>query len=226
MNRDQDPPAGTEHPAGIDEVTSRTVGQLTKQPPVGPDPRSAHTPRSTHTTRRPWSPRRIPAALTALLIAAAAGILLFDIARVRAGQPAAAWRVRLADELATRPLDDLWVRIGAAVIAVLGLWLIALAVTPGLRHQLPLKTPDAQVRAVLDREAAAFLLRDAAMRVPGVSGVRIRMGRHRIGTRADVRFRDPARVRADLLAALGEELDRLTLAHPPSLAVRVRTRRK
>ncbi|MEV7618165.1 DUF6286 domain-containing protein [Streptomyces sp. NPDC089799] len=219
MNRDQDPPAETEQPTGTERAIPPTTGQPTEKP-AGPPARS------THPTHRPRSARRIPAALTALVIGAAAGFLLFDIARVRTGRPAAAWRARLADELATRPLDDRWMQIGAAVLTVLGLWLLVVAVTPGLRHLMPLRTPDPQVRAVLDREAAVFLLRDAAMRVPGVSSVRIRMGRHRVTTRADVRFRDPAQVKADLLAALREEIGRLTLVHPPSLSVRVRTRRK
>ncbi|WP_404961689.1 DUF6286 domain-containing protein [Streptomyces sp. 147326] len=216
MKRDQAPPAETERPTATDEVTSLTVGQLAKQSSAGPRP----------TVRRPWSARRIPAALTALLIGAAAGTLLFDIIRVHAGRTAAAWRTRLADELATRPLDDPWIRISAVVIGLLGLWLIVLALTPGLRDQLPLRTPDAQTHAVLDRDAAALLLRDAAMHVPGVSAARIRISRNRVGARADVRFRAPADVKADLLVALREELTRLALARPPRLAVRVRPRRK
>ncbi|MEJ8645659.1 DUF6286 domain-containing protein [Streptomyces sp. MS1.HAVA.3] len=216
MKRDQAPAAETEQPSAPDEVTSRTVEQLAKQSSAGPRP----------TVRRPWSARRIPAALTALLIGAAAGTLLFDIIRVHAGRPASAWRTRLADELATRPLDDTWIQISAAVIGLLGLWLIVLALTPGLRDQLPLRTPDAQTHAVLDRDAAELLLRDAAMRVPGVSAARIRIFRNRVGARADVRFRAPADVKADLLVALREELARLALARPPRLAVRVRPRRK
>ncbi|MGO4456554.1 DUF6286 domain-containing protein [Streptomyces sp. M-16] len=232
MERDQDRPADRRQPTATDrqqptatdgeqhtpadQVTSRTVGQLSKQPSAGAQP----------TARRPWSARRIPAALTALLVAAAAGTLLFDVVRVRAGRPAAAWRTRLADELATRPLDDVSIRIGAAVIAVLGLWLVVLALTPGLRNQLPLKTPDAQMRAVLDRDAAALLLRDAAMRVPGVSAARIRVFQHRVRARADVRFRPAAEVKGDLVMALREELDRFALARAPRLAVQVRTRPK
>ncbi|MEW2417834.1 DUF6286 domain-containing protein [Streptomyces sp. NPDC046866] len=205
-----------EQPTSADEVTSRTVGQLAERPSAGPLP----------TARRPWSVRRIPAALTALLVAAAAGTLLFDIVRVRVGQPAAAWRTRLAGELATRPLDDVSIRIGAAVVAVLGLWLILLALTPGLRNQLPLKPPDARMRAVLDRDAAALLLRDAAMRVPGVSAARIRVFQHRVRARASVRFRPAAEVKSDLVVALREELDRCALAHAPRLKVRVRARPK
>ncbi|MFE2328758.1 DUF6286 domain-containing protein [Streptomyces sp. NPDC059385] len=216
MKRDQDPPAETEQPTATDGDTSRTVGQPETHAPAGPRPKVG----------RRWSERRIPAALTALLIGAAAGTLLVDIIRVRGGQPAAAWRTRLADELATRPLDDTWIQIGAAVIGLLGLWLIVLALTPGLRHEVPLKTSDGQMHAVLDRDAAALRLRDAAMRVPGVSAARIRVFQHRVGARADVRFRAPDDVRADLLVVLQEELDRLALARPPGLSVRVRPRRK
>ncbi|MFH7595247.1 DUF6286 domain-containing protein [Streptomyces racemochromogenes] len=233
MERDPDRPADRERPSATDrrqfaaaegeqrtsadEVTSRTVGQRAEHPSAGPLPA---------TTRRPWSVRRVPAALTALLVAAAAGTLLFDIVRVRAGRPAAAWRTRLADELATRPLDDVAIRIGAAVMAVLGLWLILLALTPGLRNQLPLRTPDARLRAVLDRDAAALLLRDAAMRVPGVSAARIRVSQHRVRARADVRFRAAAEVKSDLVVALREELDRCALVRAPRLKVRVRARPK
>ncbi|CAM5622835.1 DUF6286 domain-containing protein [Streptomyces avidinii] len=215
MEREQDPLAQKE-PTATDEATSRTVGLLDERPPTGP--RSA--------ARRPWSARRIPAALTALIIAVATGTLLFDVIRVRAGQAAAGWRIRLADELAARPLNDPALQIGAAVIAVIGLWLIILALSPGLRHQLPLETPDAEMRAVLDREAAELKLRDAAMRVPGVSAAKVRFFRHRIKARADVRFRAPVDVKADLLVALQEALDRLALARPPSLDVRVRPRHK
>ncbi|MFD7539921.1 DUF6286 domain-containing protein [Streptomyces sp. NPDC059819] len=177
-------------------------------------------------TRRLCSPRRIPAALTALVITAATGTLLFDIARVRAGREAAAWRSRLAHELATRPLDDIWMLTGAALTAALGLWLIILALTPGLRHQLPLNTRGHNpVRAVLDRDAAALLLRDAALRVPGVSRARIRVRRHRITAHADIRFRDLGEAKTELAEALREQRDQLTLVHPPRITLRVRQRR-
>ncbi|WP_329107068.1 DUF6286 domain-containing protein [Streptomyces sp. NBC_01439] len=198
-------------------MTTARTGRQDKEP-------AGH--RSQPRTPRPWSARRIPSALTALVVGAAAAILLFDVAAVRAGQQAAAWRTRLADELAQRPLDDPWVQACAAAISVLGLCLIVLAVTPGLRHRLPLKTPDTQIHAVLDRDAAGLLLRDAAMRVPGVSAARIRVRRNRVRARADVRFRAPDDVRADLVLALQQELDRLALAHPARLGVRVRPRRK
>ncbi|WP_229900938.1 DUF6286 domain-containing protein [Streptomyces capoamus] len=156
----------------------------------------------------------------------AAVAALVDVIAVRAGRPAAAWRRNLADELATRTVDDVWMLTGAAVAAAVGVWLIVLALTPGLRHWLPQRTPAdcPRLRACLNRDGAADVLRDAAMRVPGVGAARIRVGRHRITAHADVRFRDPRQVKDDLTTVLGEERDRLTLALPARIVVRVRPR--
>lgn len=177
-------------------------------------------------SRRPWGARRGPAGIAASLIALAAGALLFEAVWTRTGHRANAWWSRLTDEFATRPVDDVWILTGAAVTAALGLWLIVLALTPGLRRQLPLRHPTnshGPTSAVLDRKGAALLLRDAAMRVPGVSAARVRVRRRRVKVRADVRFRDTADVKDELTDTLRhEEHDRLALARPPRLTVRVR----
>ncbi|MFF3765351.1 DUF6286 domain-containing protein [Streptomyces sp. NPDC001922] len=176
------------------------------------------------TPRRLWSTRRIPAALAAAVVLVVAGFLLFDVVWARTGHSAVGSRGP-ADELATRPLDDVWMLTGAAVAAALGLWLIVLALTPGLRHLLPLRPHDdgARMRAALDRDGAAQLLRDTAMRVPGVGRARVRVRRRRITMRADVRFRDPHEVENDLIAsARDDERNRLSLARPPRLKVRAR----
>ncbi|MFF3323571.1 DUF6286 domain-containing protein [Streptomyces sp. NPDC002889] len=178
-----------------------------------------------------WSARRIPAAVVALLSAVGIGLLLYDVVSVRAGGPAMRWRRRLAEELATRPLDDIWMIVGAAVAMALGLWLFLLAVTPGLRRLLPMRQPTGtpgadEVRAGLDRRAAAMLLRDRAMRVSGVQSARVDVGRRKVKARAQVHFRDLDEVRADLGTALGEAVRTLGLARPPTLAVRVRRPKK
>ncbi|WP_286158157.1 DUF6286 domain-containing protein [Streptomyces sp. CB03911] len=150
--------------------------------------------------------------------------MLFDVVRVRTGHTAAAWRKTLADELATRPIDDPWVITGAAVAAALGLLLLVLALTPGRRHLLPMAAtddPDAP-QAVLDRDGAARLLRDAALRVPGVSHADIRVRRRRINARAQVAFRDLDTVRNEVTEALTAQLDALALAQVPRLTVRAR----
>ncbi|OKI25640.1 hypothetical protein A6A07_30735 [Streptomyces sp. CB03911] len=188
---------------------------------AGPDNGQA---RSGRAAPRWWSERRVPAAAAALVVLAASAFMLFDVVRVRTGHTAAAWRKTLADELATRPIDDPWVITGAAVAAALGLLLLVLALTPGRRHLLPMAAtddPDAP-QAVLDRDGAARLLRDAALRVPGVSHADIRVRRRRINARAQVAFRDLDTVRNEVTEALTAQLDALALAQVPRLTVRAR----
>jgi hypothetical protein len=174
-----------------------------------------------------WSARRVPAALVAVLAVAGVGLLLYDLAAVRADRSAMRWRRRLADELATRPLDDGWLIAGAAVATAAGVWLLVLAVTPGLRRVLPMRRSTgepggADVRAGLDRSAAALVLRDRAMEVAGVQSVRVAVGRRKITARALAHFRDLDEVRGDLDAALTRGLRELGLARQPTLSVSVR----
>lgn len=169
-----------------------------------------------------WSARRVPAGLVALLLLAGTGLLLYDIAAVRADRPVMSWRRELARQLARRSLDDTWVLVGAGVAAVLGLWLVVLAVTPGLRDLLPMRRPHADVRAALHRDAAALSLRDRAMEVAGVQSVRVRVRRSRTDVRAVSHFGDLDDVRADLDDVLADAVRGLGLARPPALYVHVR----
>ncbi|MEU2284374.1 DUF6286 domain-containing protein [Streptomyces sp. NPDC013178] len=169
-----------------------------------------------------WSARRVPAGIVALLLLALAGAFLYDIAAVRAHRPALHARWELARQLAERPLDDTWVLVGAGVALALGLWLIVLAVTPGLRRVLPMRRTQPDVRAGLHRDAAALVLRDRAMEVAGVQSVRVRTRRRRADVRAVSHFRDLDDVRADLDTVLGDAVRGLGLARPPALSVQVR----
>ncbi|MBM7054346.1 MULTISPECIES: DUF6286 domain-containing protein [Streptomyces] len=168
-----------------------------------------------------WSARRVPAALLALVVLGAAGLLLYDIAAVRADHPAMQWRRSLADGLAEHRLDDVPVLIGAGVAAAIGLWLLLLALTPGLRDLLPMRRDRADVRAGLDRTAAALVLRDRAVEVSGVQSVRVRMGRRKAKVRALSHFRELDDVRTDLDAVLEKAVAELGLAKPPALSVQV-----
>ncbi|MEW1600578.1 DUF6286 domain-containing protein [Streptomyces sp. NPDC093808] len=172
--------------------------------------------------RRFWSARRVPAALLALAVLVIAGVFLYDIAAVRAGRPGMSWRRDLARQLAERPLDDVWVLTGAAVAAALGLWLLVLALTPGLRSLLTMRRVRPDVRAGLDRDAAATVLRDRAMEVAGVQSVRVAVRRRRTDVRAVSHFRDLDDVRDDLTAVLDGALRGLGLARPSTLSLHVR----
>ncbi|MEU0374231.1 DUF6286 domain-containing protein [Streptomyces sp. NPDC006283] len=168
-----------------------------------------------------WSVRRVPAGLLALVVVGGAGLLLYDIAAVRADRPAMQWRRVTADRLAEWRLDEVAVLAAAGLAVLVGIWLIVLAVTPGLRALLPMRRDQAHVRAGLHREAAALVLRDRAMEVSGVQSVRVRMRRSKASVRARAHFRELDAVRADLDEALGAGLKELGLARPPALSVHV-----
>lgn len=197
----------------------------TARPPVleqQPGPRAEPPPRGVGRARRFWSVRRVPAGLVALPLLALAGLFLYDVVAVRAGRSGSGWRRELARQLARRPLDDPWVLAGAATAAALGLWLLLLALTPGLRSVLPMRRTHPDVRAGLHRDAAATVLRDRAVEVAGVQSAKVRARRSKVRVRAVSHFREPDDVRADLDRALGDTVDGLGLARPPRLSVRLR----
>ncbi|WP_369212480.1 DUF6286 domain-containing protein [Streptomyces flavofungini] len=168
-----------------------------------------------------WARRRVPAALLAVLFLAGTGLLLYDVVAVRADHPAMRWRRELAGELGKRPLDDTAVLVGAGVAAALGLWLLVLAATPGQRGLLPMRRTHSDVRAGLERTAAATVLRDRAMDVPGVQSVRVRMKRSTVRVRAVSHFRELDDVRGDLDTTLADGIHGLGLAKAPGLSVHV-----
>ncbi|HZF87124.1 DUF6286 domain-containing protein [Streptomyces sp.] len=215
------------HGSHDSERTTRPMPVLEKDGPAGSGAPTGHDPltapdgghRGGH---RFWSARRVPAAVVTVLLLALAGLFLYDIAAVRVGRPVMRWRRELARQLAERPLDDIWVLIGAGVATALGLWLVLLAVTPGLRGLLPMRRTHPDVRAALDRPAAATVLRDRAMEVSGVQSARVTVGRRRADVRAVSHFRDLDDVRAELDAVLAEAIAGLGLARPLRLSARVR----
>ncbi|WP_070016445.1 DUF6286 domain-containing protein [Streptomyces nanshensis] len=173
-----------------------------------------------------WSVRRLPAGIVALLVVAAAGLLLYDLVVVRTGGSAMAWRRRFAHELASTPVNDPKVLAAACVVSLLGVWLIALALSPGRRGLLPMRREFAGVRAGLERTAAALVLRDRAMQVSGVQSVRVAVGRRKVRARAQAHFRDLHDVRGDLDSALGDGIRQLGLARQPGLSVHVQRPKK
>ncbi|MEI5099837.1 DUF6286 domain-containing protein [Streptomyces sp. PmtG] len=205
---------------------------VVERAPDGPEPAAQSTSAASYAphptlapdeekTPRFWSDRRVPAGLLALVLLGGCGLLLYDVVAVRADHPAMRWRRDLARELAERPLDSAVVLTGAAVAVAVGLWLLILAATPGLRAVLPMRRGHADVRAGLDRAAAATVLRDRAMDVAGVRAVRVRMTRSKVDVRAESHFRELDDVRGDLDRALADGIRDLGLGGPPALSVRV-----
>lgn len=173
-----------------------------------------------------WSQRRIPAAVVSLLLLAAAGVLLYDVASVRAGRSAMSWRRTVADKLATTSLDHPVVLAATALAVLLGLWLLLLAATPGIRRLLPMRKESADLGAGLERDAAGLILRDRAMTVSGVESAQVDVKRRKVRARAQAHFRDLDDVRGDLDTALADGIRKLGLAKRLRLSVQVRRPKK
>ncbi|MCF3960551.1 DUF6286 domain-containing protein [Streptomyces fuscigenes] len=172
--------------------------------------------------RRPWSPRRGPATLCALLGMASGGAVLYDVVMVRLGGTPAPWRHALLERTYGVSPTTALVGVVAAVLLVAGLWLIWLALTPGARKFAPMVPPETGVRAFLDRSAVTLLLRDAALEVPGTGSVRIGVRRRKVLVRATVRYGAMDEVQDAVTRTLSEKRDGLGLASEPRLVVRVR----
>ncbi|MFE6056247.1 DUF6286 domain-containing protein [Kitasatospora sp. NPDC056446] len=164
--------------------------------------------------RRWRAPRTAAAALAATGVLVVAGALLYDVVAVRVGQPARRWRAQIADELATRHLDDLAVLVGAGAAVLLGGWLLWLAVAPGLGRWLVLR-PYGGTAAAVDRAGIGHLLADRAAGLTGIEHLRIRVGRRRVRVSL-VGPADPASVER----RMRDELDRVRLVRPLRLDVR------
>lgn len=172
--------------------------------------------------RRRWSERRLPVGMLAALALASAAALLQDEAAVHLqGRRPAPWRRQLLDWLTEHgpASTPAW---AAAVLAVAGLWMVTLALTPGRRSDLVLSTPGHGVRAVLNRRSAAQLIRAALRQVPGITAARVRMGRRRLTVRAELAYGEPAEALEQVRQAVAAAAREMTLAVPPRTHLRVR----
>ncbi|MHA6763539.1 DUF6286 domain-containing protein [Streptacidiphilus sp. PAMC 29251] len=199
---------------------------MTSAGPTGAGSEADEAPAAAGTRpSRFWSSRRNAAALAALVAVAAAGALLYEEIYVHTGHSAHAWRTWITDQLSQRQLNNAWAITGSALLCVLGLWLLLLAATPGLRRLLPLAaTGSTGLRAGLDRRAAAAMLRRAALEAPGVEEARAKVGRRKAKVLATVGFGDHEEVRAALTEHLAAERGRLGLVRPPLVSVKIKGR--
>jgi hypothetical protein len=170
--------------------------------------------------RRAWSTRGFTAALTALGVGGIAGVLLFFgiAARLERTQQ---WSYNVLNWVQTHQWTHQWVWVGGLVAAVLGLWLLLLAWTPGRRHLLPLRPVAPDMTAYMTRRTAANLLRHTALLSTGVLDARVRVSRRKAVLRVDYHFRDPDELHDELDVALRSRAEALLLARVPRVDVRL-----
>ncbi|MFI9831015.1 hypothetical protein ACIHIX_25440 [Streptomyces sp. NPDC051913] len=137
---------------GLDVVTARIqVTSLAPAMGVSEERRAAMTGRR---PRRLWSRRRVPtAAVPAVVATVACGALalVLDLIMVRS---AALWPSDAARRLWQHGPGDPSVTLASGLTALLGLWMIVLAVAPGPRRPRTVRSPGPRVAATVDRSAA------------------------------------------------------------------------
>ncbi|MDX3763401.1 DUF6286 domain-containing protein [Streptomyces sp. AK02-04a] len=184
---------------------------------------SAGQETSVRSAKRMWSQRRLPAALVAILgiVVCTAGLYEFMTVHVMGGAPLSLWS-RLLTWLSTHGPGDSTPALDWVTL-LLGFGLILLAVTPGRRRSLTMRSPDPGMRAALNRSAAESLVSDAVSDVYGISHARVRVGGRRARIRAAVEFGDRDAAYEAVMATAHETLAACGLRRTPRLRVRVRT---
>jgi hypothetical protein len=171
------------------------------------------------TPRRRWSRGRAPVALFTALAAVVCGALAVDLVRVHlAHRTAGAWRTSAVHWLTGHGPGDPAAVLAGAPIALLGVWMIVLALTPGRRGRSTVRSGSARVSVAVDHPAVAALVRDTVGDVEGVTAVRVRVRRRRVTVRAGLAFGDRTAAHAAVTTAARSALE----ACRPRRAARLR----
>lgn len=205
-----------------DTDTDTQTGRRTDQPE-----RTAASDRRAHRhTLRAYRPRRVvPATIVSALLALAAILVAIEVI----GQLFGTSLVLPTDGLGALGRDTAWntplVWLGAVVVGLLGVLLLALAFVPGRARMLPLVGGRPALWAGLTRGGLRHYAEEAAESVAGVSRARATVSRrNRIRLRADTPLRDSddlaERVHQAVAARIGA-LEPLRLPRP-KVSVRFR----
>ncbi|MFG3125714.1 DUF6286 domain-containing Asp23/Gls24 family envelope stress response protein [Streptomyces sp. NPDC048201] len=216
--------ARTRELTGLDVRTARVgVTTLTPDRPA-PDAPAQEAAPGGRVPRRWWAQRRLPIGVLTLLATLTCGALAADLILVHTGhRPAAAWRTGALHWLYVHGPGEPPVTVAALGCALLGVWLIVLAVTPGRRGLLTARSAAPATHVAVDRTAVAALLRDTAAATEGVDTVAVRVRRRRVNVRAALAFGDRAAAREQITDAARRALAECGLRRTPRLRVAVRT---
>jgi hypothetical protein len=171
------------------------------------------------------SRRRLPAALTALVVFAACVLTAVIALRAALGDvPADAYR-DIASTLRATAWGTAVPTLVGAVAAILGVALLAAAALPGSSPVVPLRDGGDGVRCWIRRRGYRADLRDAARGVDGVSKARVRAGTDDVLASVRTRRSAVGGLGAAVRAAVEGRLGHLGIATEPAVRVRVRSDR-
>ncbi|SNX66590.1 hypothetical protein SAMN06272735_8481 [Streptomyces sp. TLI_55] len=186
---------------GIDVTSARIrVTSLAPATGVGQEHRSAPADRA---PRRLSSRRRVPAAVLSAVATAVCGVLALDLVLVHAAHHSTAlWRSETVRRLSQHGPGDRSVTVASGLTVLLGLWMIVLAVTPGLLRRRTVHSPAPRVAAAVDRPVIESLARDAVGGVPDAGTVHVSGRRRRLSVRASLLFGERSSANAAVTAAV------------------------
>jgi uncharacterized protein DUF6286 len=187
---------------------------------------AARAPSRGRATRRAFRPRRVvPAVVVAVLTAVAAFLVMVEVIAALVGRSAAVlpvtWLARLGR---TAYWDDPRVLAGAAALAALGLFLLAVALWAGRPRAVTVRCEDPDVLMGLATPSVRRYAEDAATGVDGIVDATAVARRRRVRVRATSPLRDAEGLTDEVRRAVERRLDELALLRPPRLSVTVRSR--
>jgi copper chaperone CopZ len=171
------------------------------------------------------SRRSLPAALVALVLLVGSVLVAISCIQLLLSQPPVVPFAAIAETASTITWNQPAVLVAAAVVAVLGLILLAVALIPGRPTVLGLAHRDGQPDAGATCHSLAQAVAGVTRTVDGVDSARVRLRPHTITATVQTSLREKQEIPEQVRAAIVERLDDIALARPPRIRVRVRTAR-
>ncbi|MBB6120752.1 DUF6286 domain-containing protein [Nocardiopsis algeriensis] len=195
-----------------------TVEEALGRPDTGADRRARRVAVHTFRPRRSW-----PAVITGFTVLVVAVVAAAEVVSALAGSPLGLIPVRPAAAYAQ---STTWsqpsVRIASAVLALIGLALIAVALTPGQSRWIPLRTDDPALVVGLTRPALRRAVATAAREISGVDGVAVAVRGNRIRLHVRTCLREAEGLPAEVTAAVERRLTELAPLRSLRISTHVR----
>lgn len=168
---------------------------------------------------------RLLAVLVAVAVLALAVVTTVEVIRAALGSThwLVPWR-SWASDLRRDSWESGPVRTVLFAAAAVGLLLLFSQLKPRRVSTLPLASLTPAVAAATARRSLQQTLQRAAVEVNGVTAARATVRRRKTTVVADAALREPAGLREQVTDQVRQRLDELSLARPPRLTVKVRSK--
>lgn len=165
--------------------------------------------------RLPRGRRTVAAVIVAVLLLLLAGYAAWQAILVQLGKPTYPLNAAsISANLNQTPWNHLAVTIIGVVLALLGLWLLLLAITPARRKFIELREPHPDVATGIRPADLRRAVDGAAMRIDGISNSRTVLGRRGATTTVTSPLGNPAGLTEKVTAAVTDQLTELDPLDP------------